>query len=123
MNINCTVMCSSITLQQSKQIIIMKKNMNCVSEKDFHLYFKASSYTISIVFFTNGKAAPIAGAISPYCPKIILISRSLKNGEDVTFCFKLVKSVSVKYGCQKTTDNYVAVNHRVNISYGIGKFG
>ena len=51
-----------------------------------------------MVLFTNGNAAPIAGANSSCLPNWILISRSAKNGNAVIFCFRNFKSASVKYG-------------------------
>ena len=57
-----------------------------------------SAQISSMVLFTNGNAAPIAGANSSCLPNWILISRSAKNGNAVIFCFRNFKSASVKYG-------------------------
>lgn len=52
----------------------------------------------STVLFTNGSAAPIAGANSPCFPRKMVIFRSAKNGSSVTFCLRNSRSASVKYG-------------------------
>ena len=56
------------------------------------------AYIPSIILFTNGSAAPIAGANSPCFPSWMVISRSAKKGGSVIFCFRNSRSASVKYG-------------------------
>ena len=58
-------------------------------------------YIPSTVLFTNGSAAPIAGANSPCFPSKMVMFRSAKNGSSVTFCRRNSRSASVKYGTRK----------------------